>query len=151
MKFIADVMLGRLAKFMRICGLDVAYDRTLSDDDIIRISLEQGRTILTRDTGLIRRPLASNHLLIRSDRPTEQLRQVIDSFHIDVNRAMCTRCAVCNTPLSRMEKEEARDLVPQYVYIRHSDFMRCQGCMKIYWKGTHVERIMRLIYEAGLR
>ncbi len=150
MKFIADVMLGRLAKFMRICGLDVAYDCTLSDNEIIHISLEQERTILTRDTRLIERPLASNHLLITSDRAAEQFRQVIDSFHIDINRSIWTRCTVCNTPLSRIEKEDARDLVPQYVYIRHSDFMRCDGCKKIYWKGTHVERIRKLIYEAGL-
>ena len=67
MKFIADVMLGKLAKRMRLMGFDVLYGSTCEDNEVLRLALDQGRIILTRDTGLASRPLAQNHLLIASD------------------------------------------------------------------------------------
>ncbi len=140
MKYVADVMLGRLAKWMRLQGLDVMYDRSLSDNDIIRMSLEQGRVILTRDRKLSLRPLASNRILISSERVKEQIRQVL-RLHPQLVLKPLTRCAVCNEPLLTVEKRLMRDLVPQYVYDKYSDFMQCGKCGRTYWKGTHVRKM----------
>ena len=85
MKFIADVMLGRLAKRLRLRGFDVLYDRTLNDNEIIRLSLEQDRVILTRDKALSDRPLAKNHLFINSDLVQEQVEQVLSSFPLETH------------------------------------------------------------------
>ncbi|HLE40403.1 MAG TPA: Mut7-C RNAse domain-containing protein [Nitrospirota bacterium] len=141
MKFVADVMLGRLAKWMRLLGFDVLYDRAISDNEIIRISLEQARVILTRDTGLVARPLASNHVFINNDNVRQQLQQVLTTFHITSMPGPLTRCSVCNTLLLPVAKQDVRDLVPLYVYEKNNTFLRCESCRKIYWQGTHVKRM----------
>ncbi len=149
MKFIADVMLGRLAKRMRLLGFDVLYDRTLSDNEILRLALEQNRVILTRDTALAARPLAGNHLFIESDQVQEQLDQVRSSFPGALSPL--TRCSVCNAPLKRLAKQDVLDLVPIYVFETEEDFSRCESCGRIYWKGTHVGRMRStgMINETG--
>jgi uncharacterized protein with PIN domain len=143
MRFIADVMLGRLAKRMRLLGFDVLYDRTLDDNEIIRLSLEQNRIILTRDTELARRPLAANLVFIRHDTVKEQLRQVIDIYMIESVPGPLTRCSVCNELLLPTTKQDIKDIVPEYVYGNYGVFLRCVSCGRVYWEGTHV-RNMRL-------
>ncbi len=140
MKFIADVMLGSLAKRMRLLGFDVFYDNTLSDNDLLQRALEEDRIILTRDTGLAARPLAKNHLFIDSDHIVDQVRQVIGAFALAPIAAL-TRCSVCNEPLEPLSKDEARDRVPVYVYLRMKRFYRCGKCNRTYWKGTHVRNM----------
>ena len=141
MRFIADVMLGSLAKRMRLLGFDVLYDRTLDDNEIIRLSLEQNRIILTRDTELAGRPLAANHMLIKHDAVADQIRQVLDTLLIRSVPGPLTRCSLCNEPLTPLPRREAKDHVPQYVYERYDDFLQCAKCERIYWKGTHVNRM----------
>ncbi len=142
MKFIADVMLGRLAKRMRLQGLDVLYSNSLEDNDILRLSLEQDRMILTRDAGLAERPLAAQHLFIDSDRVDEQIEQVLAAFPTEMLHPL-TRCSVCNETLSAISRHDARDAVPQYVYERNDRFLRCNRCGRVYWRGTHVDRMMQ--------
>jgi hypothetical protein len=148
MKFIADVMLGRLAKRMRLLGFDVLYDPAFSDNDVIRLGLEEGRIILTRDTGLCSRPLAKNHLFIGSDSPGDQIRQVLEAFRLADAPGILTRCSVCNGPLTVISKQDAKDLVPDYVYDRYEGFSSCGTCGRVYWKGSHVRR-MRLPFRRG--
>jgi hypothetical protein len=132
-------MLGRLAKRLRLLGVDVLYDRSLDDNEVIRLSLEQDRVVLTRDTGLAARPLAANHLFITSDRVQEQVTQVLAAFSPDA--LPLTRCSECNDPLVPLAKHKARDLVPPYVYDTHDEFFQCQSCERIYWKGSHVKKM----------
>jgi uncharacterized protein len=141
MKFIADVMLGRLAKRMRLLGFDILYDRKLNDNEIIRLSLEQDRIILTRDRALVERPLAANHLFIYSDHAQEQLKQLLTFFSCPPHTIHFTRCSECNTLLVPISKEEAKDLVPRYVYDKNDEFLQCLQCGRIYWKGTHLRRL----------
>jgi uncharacterized protein len=141
MKFIADVMLGRLAKHLRLLGLDVLYNRTLDDNELIRRSLEESRTILTRDTGLVGRPLAADHIFIATNDLAGQIREVLDSSGLDGLPLPLTRCSECNEPLAPVPREEARDLVPDYVYEKNEEFLGCRKCGRIYWKGTHTKRM----------
>jgi uncharacterized protein with PIN domain len=141
MKFIADAMLGRLAKGLRLLGFDVHYDRMLSDNEIIRLSLEQGRMILTRDTGLAARPLAALHLFITSDRIQEQIDQVLAFVPPDTDVRPLTRCTLCNEGLVPIRKEDVLDRVPPYVLEKYSTFVQCTVCGRIYWRGSHVKRI----------
>jgi uncharacterized protein with PIN domain len=144
MKFIADVMLGKLAKRMRLLGFDVLYDPAYEDNEVLRLALEQDRIILTRDAGLASRPLAKNHILIESDRVDEQLHQVAETSSLPAT-AMLTRCSACNTILSAPARDEVRDLVSIHVYEQHRDFLRCETCGRIYWKGTHVRNMERFM------
>ena len=141
MRFIADVMLGRLAKRLRLLGFDVLYDRTFDDNEIIRLSLEQDRVILTRDNALSERPLAVNHLFIQDDGVRQQLHQVLTSFALTGMSRPLTRCSECNEPLTMISRDDARDRVPRYVYERYRGFFQCEQCGRIYWRGTHLERM----------
>jgi len=142
MKFIADVMLGKLAKRLRLLGLDVLYEPGFQDNEIIRLSLEQDRVILTRDRSLSKRPLAARHLLIISEHVHDQLLQVLNTFKPILDpAAFLTRCSVCNELLKSTLKQEIRDLVPSYVYNRTNRFLQCSCCGRIYWKGNHVRNL----------
>jgi hypothetical protein len=141
MKFIADVMLGKLAKHLRLLGNDVLYDPAFSDNDLIRLALEQDRVILTRDTGLASRPLAQRHLFIGSDHVDVQLRQVLDAFPEGRSSATLTRCSVCNGVLSPLNKRDARDRVPEQVLRTASAFFQCRACERVYWEGSHVKNM----------
>lgn len=138
MKFIADVMLGRLARRLRLLGFDVLYDRTLNDNEIIRLSLEQDRVILTRDKALTERPLAANHLFISSNLVQEQAEQVRMSFPPGTHINPLTRCSLCNEPLDCITREDARNVVPHHVSEKNMRFQQCPRCNRIYWHGTHV-------------
>jgi len=144
MKFIADAMLGKLAKRMRLMGFDVLYDPAYEDNEVLRLALDQDRIILTRDTGLASRPLAQNHILIGSDMVDEQLNQVVAMSSLP-STAMLTRCSVCNTILTAPGRDDVRDLVSIHVYEQHRDFLRCETCGRIYWKGTHVRNMGRFL------
>jgi len=137
MNFIADAMLGRLAKRLRLLGIDVLYDPALTDNDILRLSLEQNRVILTRDTGLASRPLARNHLLVKSDHVDDQLRQVLASLTL-TDAAPLTRCSLCNGMLSLLDRRAAKDRVPVHVLATVNIYYQCDRCGKIYWRGSHV-------------
>jgi uncharacterized protein with PIN domain len=141
MKFIADVMLGRLAKRMRLRGFDVLYDQTLDDNGIIRRSLEEHRVILTRDAALSKRPLAANNIFITSDDVREQMLQILAAFPGGTPPLPLTRCSVCNEPLIAISREEAQDLVPAYVHHMRDAFLRCSRCERVYWTGTHVQKM----------
>ncbi len=143
MKFIADVMLGRLAKRMRLLGFDVLYDRAFDDNAVIRLSLEQDRVILTRDTALVARPLASRHIFVKSDDVRTQLEQILSAVPPEETALPLTRCSACNHPLLGAPKAEIRDSVPGYVYDKYAVFLRCPSCGRVYWRGTHVNRMAK--------
>jgi uncharacterized protein with PIN domain len=138
--FIADAMLGRLAKRLRLIGFDVLYDPALADNDILRISLEQGRVLLTRDTGLASRPLARNHLLITSDHVDDQLRQVLEAFSLPAT-GPSSRCSACNGVLKPLDRNDARNSVPEHIYATICVFFHCGQCRRDYWQGSHVRNV----------
>jgi hypothetical protein len=142
MKFIADAMLGKLAKRMRMLGFDVLYDPACEDNEVLRLSLEQGRIILTRDTGLASRPLAQNHILIGSELVDEQITQVL-GLASPPDGGPLTRCSLCNVPLSMLDRMNARDLVPDHVFATVREYWRCGKCGRVYWKGSHVRNMSR--------
>ena len=147
MKFIADEMLGRLAKWLRICGYDTSYFRHVRDSELLRISVAEKRLLLTRDTLLIRRRGLKNFLFISYDEPVEQIKQVIRELNISYHSEPFTRCIMCNNLLEAYTREEACRDVPEYVCKTQEVFGRCPGCHKIYWKGTHYERMGKILRE----
>ena len=135
-------MLGKLAKYLRFMGYDTYYPTgNLSDNALIKIAKEEGRIIITRDKELARR---SKGFLVKSDNYEEQLREVINYFNLNAENIL-SRCSVCNEPLVPVRKEEVKDKVPAYVYEHNEEFYMCPKCHRIYWYGTHTERIEREI------
>lgn len=136
-RFIADVMLGRLTRWLRLLGFDTLYFSDLSDEKLIRISKEEGRFILTRDTGLAKIKGIGNCLLIGSNDSVQQVLEVIQALDLKDFRFF-SRCVSCNGQLSRLsDKAEIRDTVPDFVFLNFHTFTKCGGCGRVYWKGTH--------------
>jgi len=142
-RFIADCMLGKLARWLRILGYDAAYENAISDDDLIERALAEDRVLLTRDTRLVKRKRLPKVLLVESQDPAEQVRQTLEAFGLRVETGgFLTRCLLCNEPTREISREEARPEVPPYVHETQERFARCPACNRIYWRATHVADIV---------
>src|SRR5215467_8862085 len=115
-KFIADVMVGKLARWLRVLGFDVAYSNRYGDDEIIRIAGAEDRIILTRDTRLAMRRSLGECLLVDSGEYKEQVRQVLRAFDLK-DFSVLSRCLECNAGLEDVDKEAVFEKVPPYVYL----------------------------------
>ena len=144
-RFFADAMLGRLAKRLRLAGFDTLYERSIADADLVTRARAEGRIIVTRDRRLAQRRLARDAVVLVADRVDAQWREITlrmpDLLHGDA----LSRCAECNGVLVELPTEEARPLVPPYVAQTQRVFSRCPACGRVYWAGTHVERIRRAL------
>jgi hypothetical protein len=139
--FLADEMVGRLAKWLRLLGYDTSYVKGIKDDIILDLAEAQGRIILTRDTLLIRRKRCRRYIFIRSDFWREQLKQVYIEAGLSTD-AVLTICPRCNCRLQSEANESLKSLVPPYVYSSQNSFSRCPCCARIYWAATHVQSIL---------
>jgi len=139
-RFIADTMLGRLATWLRILGYDAEYVRG-EDAALIARARETGRILLTRDTGLVRRRGLPPHLLVQSDRVSEQLRQVIQTFQLTPAGPQARRCPRCNAVVEPRTKVEVFGRVPEFVWSRQDAFWGCPACGRLYWAGSHRRRM----------
>jgi len=150
-KLFADAMLRALARWLRALDLDVAYDPSLDDPELVELAVAEGRTILTRDRRLTERRRARDHILIRSDDVAEQVRQVVETLGVtpDPGRLL-GRCLRCNQPLLEIDPEEARSRVPPWVARTQQEFRCCPECGRIYWPGTHASRMRERLEGMGL-
>ncbi|MGQ9801416.1 MAG: DUF5615 family PIN-like protein [Candidatus Saccharicenans sp.] len=142
MKFVADCMIGKLARWLRLLGFDVVYHTKIEDDKLIDLAQKEHRIILTRDHELFEKArriksLQKKTLLIESERWEEQVEQVLDHFHLRKKIDPNSRCLECNARLKILPKARARNLVPPFVYEQSDSFALCPDCSRIFWKGTH--------------
>ncbi len=141
-KFIADRMLGKLVKWLRILGFDTTYPSFDDDLSLILTARQESRILLTRDANLIKRRNICDFLFIKSDHWEEQLLGIIKGLKlkIDLNSKIFSRCSLCNTPTKDIDKKEVENYVPLYVFLTQSKFVYCPSCKKYYWRGTHWQR-----------
>jgi hypothetical protein len=145
-KFIADCMLGTLAKWLIILGHDVRYCRQIEDAELVRIALLERRTILTADRRLVQRRGARDHVLIDSHDLARQIRTVLVAKRLRPRRDdLFRRCVPCNRPTRAAARASIKSLVPPYVYRTQRRFRRCPACGRIYWRATHVHRMLEAI------
>lgn len=143
-KFLADIMLGSLARWLRILGYDTAYDNTIEDEELVRRCIAEGRVALTRDTRLARDRRLPCCLLIESNELEGQLQEVLAFTEEPVmGNRLLSRCLECNHPLEPVSAETIRDRVPPYVFQTQRRFHQCPACQRVYWGGTHREQILR--------
>ena len=144
-RFVVDVNVGALAKWLRALGYDALYDNSADDDELVRIGLRDGRVLLTRDAGILeRRAVTTGQLktvLIEEGNVLEQLGQVADVLDLDSHVRPFSRCIECNETLEPVKKEEVYGVVPYHVYNTQPAFSRCPSCRKAYWKGTHWQQM----------
>jgi uncharacterized protein with PIN domain len=152
-RFIADVMLGKLAKWMRILGWDVDYDNRITDSQLLRIARKEKRTILTRDRRMIEERKVDDYLLIENDDPEVQLREVVRRYGRPREERILERCLRCNVLLESRDRGSIESIVPEYVASIHRRFSSCPSCGRIYWRGSHylqmVERLKAMLGDRG--
>jgi hypothetical protein len=151
MKFIADAPLGRLVKWLRILGFDTLYYRTGSLTKLVEWAEKENRIILTRNHKLKDLLAGTNFLFITQNQPRLQLREVIQAYQIKINKDMelFSRCLLCNLPLEEIAKVEVAGRVPEYVYDTQEQFFTCRQCHRIYWPGTHLQKMQEEIEGLG--
>ena len=132
-------MLGTLAKWLRILGYDTLFDPDIDDHQVVRLARAEDRLILTRDRELARRR-GVRVLLIAGEHLDDQIQQVLVDLDLDPDRSF-SRCPVCNEPLVAIDRETARSRVPAYVARTQRTFKSCPICQRVYWRGTHWQRI----------
>jgi uncharacterized protein with PIN domain len=153
MKFICDDNLGKLAKWLRTLGYDTLFFDPIEDGELVARALKDGRVVLSRDTHLSRfkLKLGERLILIRSDRPLVQLKQVLEHFKLKPRKELLfSRCLLCNEPLEDVDREKIKDQLYPYVYRTHEEFSRCPKCGRIYWPATHVEKMREKLSKADI-
>jgi uncharacterized protein with PIN domain len=147
--FAVDTMLGRLARWLRILGHDVAYGPHLHGAGLVACARREGRLILTRDTQLVRDPHLPPHVFVTSDRFRDQLGELASVVPL-ARGAAFTRCVECNADLAPVAREDVRGRVPPYVFETQKRFWTCPSCRRLYWPATHQTRMRRELAALGL-
>lgn len=147
-RFVLDVHLGTLARYLRLLGLDADYDPGRQDPELIRISVDEGRILLTRDVELLKHGRLTHGSFVRATDPKEQLREVVDRFHLTAELAPYTRCMSCNGELEPVAKADIEDRLPPVTRRHHERFWQCRTCTKVYWQGSHHNGLNDIINQA---
>ena len=149
-RFILDVHLGKLARYLRMLGFDAAYERDRDDETIIDLSLEQKRIILTRDIGLLKQSRVTHGYWVRHHQPLEQLQEVLLSLDLSRQLQPFTRCMDCNGRIQAVARSKISTRVDPDIFNRFEVFWRCRDCRKIYWQGSHYHRMLERIRKIEL-
>ncbi len=147
LRFSADAMLGRLARWLRVMGYDTRFDAGIADADLVRSALEERRVILTRDRGIPDRWRVPRLLLLEAEAPRDQLRELARHFPLEWRGRIFTRCTRCNDPVERVSPADLVGRVPESVLQTHERFRRCPSCGRIYWDGSHAARMRRALEQ----
>ena len=152
-RFIVDINVGKLARWLRMMGYDTVLFDHGHDDRMIRLALAEGRVIVTRDTQIMkRRVITSGRLktvLVTSDQTEQQIRQVMNELNLDTSFNPFSLCLECNQSLETKSKEEMTGLVPPYVFKTQDSYMQCPNCRRVYWKGTHWQAMTEKLRDLG--
>jgi len=143
LRFIADAHLGRLARYLRLCGFDTFYEKDITDERIIKISGSEKRIILTRDKILLKNNLVTHGYWVRSEDPLKQFREI--RLRLDLNKSFdpFSRCLECNSLLEDISKEEVAETLLPKTKQYYDIFKKCPGCNRVYWNGSHFENMKK--------
>jgi len=145
MRFIADAHLGGLAQLLRLAGFDTLYDNHYPDADIEQLAAAEHRIVLTRDRELLKRRTITHGCYVRTLKPEAQLREIFDRLDLAGSAQPFRLCLTCNAPLRRIPKHEVAGRAPDGVLERHKQFVTCDVCRRVFWEGTHWQRMRALM------
>jgi uncharacterized protein with PIN domain len=149
-RFLADAMLERLARWLRVLGFDTASGTAATDAELVQRAREEGRVLLTRDHRLTHQWSSRESLLVVADKPLDQLLEVMSHYRLEAPQELFTRCLICNTVLRSVSGEEVKALMPPGAHDRPETLRSCPSCDRVYWEGSHTRR-MRSALERALR
>jgi uncharacterized protein with PIN domain len=146
-RFLADAMLGRLARWLRTLGFDCAYAGEIGDEELVARAAREERVLLSRDRALPEEWRIAGIHLVGSEDLREQLREILRRFDLADSVRLFSRCNACNSRLREAQKIEVSQRVPPHVLATHERFLECPGCRRVYWEGSHARRIRRFADE----
>ena len=150
MKFLADINVGKLARWLRVMGYDTALSDGRDDSEMVGLALVQRRVLLSRDTRLAEHNEARTGLvkliIFHTEDSWAQLRDLVESLQLRPRRTF-SRCLECNEPLVSRKKAEVQGLVPLYVFQTQRYYRQCPSCGRVYWRGTHWARMLKKLEE----
>lgn len=149
-KFIVDLNVGKLAKLLRLLGIDAAHNPDMSDRDIAKTSKIEKRVVLSKDVEMFKRKDIVFGRYIRETDPLKQLRETVSFFGLNANINLFSRCMVCNTILRKVKKEEIVERLEPKIKRFFDDFQLCNACNKIYWKGSHYDKLLLKLQRIGI-
>ncbi len=144
-RFVLDVHLGKLTRYLRLLGFDCLYRNDRTDAELVRIASAEGRILLTRDVGVLMRAAVLHGYWLRQTEARKQVREVLRRFDLSARIAPFTRCLRCGGFLQPVGKTEVEDRLPPRAACAFDRFVRCAGCAKIYWQGSHYDRMARFV------
>ncbi len=144
-RFIADVHLGTLARYLRLLGFDTVWERDLDDVQIIERARSGQRIILTRDRGLLKDGRVTHGYWLRNTEPQKQLAEVVRALDLPAALRPYSRCMQCNGVLRDASPAEVAGDVPRSVLEEHRKFSSCEGCGRVYWAGSHRRRLDEIV------
>jgi len=147
-KFVCDSHLGKLVRHLRLLGFDSVYKTVFPDTEIIQIGVRENRIILTRDKGILKNRAVQYGYWLRSVHPQKRLIEVVTRFRLSSKIRPFTLCLECNGRIKRIVKDRIKEKLPPLVQKYYRLFFICEACRKIYWKGSHHHRMMRIIQSA---
>ena len=151
MKFVADGMLGKLTRWLRMLGHDVKYSSKFDDAELITVAKKERRVLLTRDLELYQQATAKgvDAFYLEGRTEEERLAELAKRFYINLDIDMTSsRCPKCNTEVKAIPKEEAESKVEESTFTHYNDFWECSKCGQIYWQGAHWARIRKTLEKA---
>jgi len=146
-RFVLDVHLGRLARTLRLLGFDAVWRNDTTDDELAAISADDERTLLTRDRGLLKRAKVTHGHLVRETDRRRQVVEVLRQFDLFGAITPFGRCLRCNGVLEPVAKAEVEHRLPPRTRREYADFRTCPGCGRVYWKGSHYDRLAALVED----
>ncbi len=144
-RFILDVHLGKLAHYLRMLGFDSVYRNDFKDEELVDGSIREDRILLSKDRDLLADESIQRSYLVRERLPRQQVAEVLKRFDLFGSCLPLQRCMRCNVILNKAEKENVLDRLPPRVKIAFHEFQECPACRRVYWKGSHYERMTEFI------
>lgn len=140
-RFVLDTHLGTLARRLRLLGFDARYRNDYSDRELLRVARDERRVILTRDRGLLKVRTVTHGYCVRASDPDSQVREVLSRLDLRGQVRPFTRCTTCNGTLGPVARAAVAARLPPRLRGDQDRFMRCAECGRIYWRGTHYDRL----------
>jgi uncharacterized protein len=144
-KFVLDVHLGTLARYLRLLGFDTFYRNNLEDEEIIELSLLEQRIILTRDLPILKNGRVTHGYFVRQTNPGKQIVEIVSRFDLKDQFKPFTLCLDCNGRIIKVDKPAIVNKLRENTRKSFQEFYQCSSCKKIYWKGSHYERMMKMV------
>ncbi len=144
-KFLVDVNLGRLARYLRLIGFDTLYRNDYVDEELVEISCSDGRILLTRDRQLLKHARITHGCFVHNTKPLKQVDEVIKRLDLVRSATPFKRCIRCNGLLQPVEKSVIEGRLPPLTRKYYEVFWMCGDCSQVFWKGAHFGRMMELV------